>query len=188
MFNDSKLASLVKSNTNIAGLKDGDTYYIIIDGCFCVKMPCLPSYPKFMSKLYSTGKLLPDGELLNGNRDTVKKYFDADVSKMTITSYTHINVEVEDKGAVGIWNVQDLAYGAYKKCYTDAVDFTQGHSSAEGKPGTRLLYFVDNTNNIYAMVCPFRIDVADCIKRLLPSVYTEIQKGGTENGNMSEMR
>lgn len=182
MFNDSKLASLVKSNTNVVGLREGDTYYIIVDGCLCVKIPCLPSYPKFMAKLYSTGKLLPDGELLNGNRDNVKKFFDADVSKLTMTTYTHINVDIKDKGTVGIWNVQDLAYGTYKKCYTDAVDFPQGHSSAEGKPGTRLLYFVDNVGNIQAVLSAFNLDIPYHIKRMLPSVYEEIRKDGTENG------
>lgn len=182
MFNDNKLASLIKSSTNVVGLKEGDTYYIIIDGCLCVKIPCLPSYPKFMAKLYSTGKLLPDGELLNGNRDSVKKFFDADVSKLAITDYTRINVEIKDKGTIGIWSVKDLAYGAYKKCYTDAVDFPQGRSSAEGKPSTRLLYFVDNVGNIQAVLSAFNLDVADLVKRMLPSVYEEIRKDGTDNG------
>lgn len=176
MFNDTKLASLIKRDTDVMGLKENNIYYLIIDRCFCIKIARLSQYPKFMAKLFSMDKLLPDGELLKGNYENAKQFFNPDSSDFAHTA-TYTNIDIKVKEIVGIWNVHSAtayASGAYAKRYTDAVDFPNGRSNA-GK-NKSLLYFVDNTDSIEAVICPYSLDVAQYIEKALPSVCYEIAK------------
>lgn len=186
MLNDTKLARLTTVNTNIAGRKEGDTYYFIFDGHLAVKINCLSLYPKFMAKLYSTGKLLPNGDLYK-TTSIIDTLFKPDIRDMKPTEYTGIDVydEANDDTAINVWRIGELDYVCCKKMYTEAL--TAPAPCGLRIPGIpiqrKMIYFTDTDGEVYAIISPYSFDVLTYIKVNLPCICG---KTGIEDGVKSE--
>lgn len=185
MLNDTKLARLTTPKTDIVGHIKGDTYYFIFDGHLAVKINCLAAYPKFMAKLYSTGKLLPNGEMYKTTNIT-DTLFKPDTRDMKPTYYAGIDVydESNNNAAINVWRIGDLDYVCCKKTYTEVLAAsTLQCLCMSGVPIQRkMMYFTDKNNEVYAIISPYNFDAPTYIRVNLPCVFGKTGKEDAQNG------
>ncbi len=169
MFNDTKIASLIKRNSNIIGEKCDDGYYIAIDGQLVIKIHNWGDYPKIYGKLYSLGFLYGDNEFKKpGN---VKKFLELDTSHLIAVRATGITVETDR--IITLWDVGGKNAVAIQKKYTDAIESRKG---VQHPDQPFIVYFSDDEYNVYGAVCVIKHNIPQIIKTLLPSVWQQINK------------
>lgn len=179
MLIDTKLAALVKRETNIIGLKQDNTYYFVFDGAFAIKVTSLTEYPKFMAKLYATGVLTPDGELYKRSENCCK-FFETDVRAFQPAEYTYIDIipgpYASISSTLSIWSIRrpntvlmTADSVAVQKKYTEAVTELRAFSPYTDFSRNRILYFTDNDNNIQAIVMPVRFEFDNYLDKRLPA-------------------